>query len=731
LSISLNPLFTGRQKHLDKIRQSFETKENIALTVAITGMGGIGKTQLALRYASEYENDYDNISVVIAETENTCISSFQAFLRKINHPETEAKEADAIIQAVHQWMHDNDNWLFIFDHVEDESSVKKYIPASRSGRRHILITSRNTQCIDAATINLNVLSKRDACIMLVKYTRNSSDEFCEKLAEELGYLPLALDHAGAYMNISKDSFKDYLELFFKKKEELFSEDRKLFFDETIAATLNITLEKIGENTAARQLLYICAFFAAENIHKEFLKTASQVLPDELREATADDVEFNKAIDELVKYSFIFQDDEGVISIHRLMREVIRESPENEQSLWRSRCILILNELIFFDFSNRELRERFRILAAHITAVTNDNIIEETEELANLFYFLGWGYDDLADYELALEYYGKALSIKKKVLGEEHPNTATTYNNIAVVYKNRCNYELALEYYGKALSINEKVLGAEHPDTATTCNNMAVAYHKTGDYELASEYFSKALTIREKVLGKDHPATAATYNNLATVYEAQGKTVLALEYYSKASAIEDKVSGLEHHSSASKYNDLAAVYFAQGDYDLALENYKKALAVVEKVLGKEHPITVATYNNIANVYDNMGKYERALEYFSKALAVVEKVSGTEHPDTATTYNNMALVYDNRGRYKPALEYYGKALSIYEKVLGTEHPDTATIYNNMANVYDAQGKYKLALEYYRKALAIYGNVLGEEHPYYKGTNEAMKNTAQRRG
>ena len=247
---------------------------------------------------------------------------------------------------------------------------------------------------------------------------------------------------------------------------------------------------------------------------------------------------------------------------------------------------------------------------------------------------------IGDYNRALEYYNNALKIREKVLGTEHPSTATSYNNIGLCYDNLGDYDKALEYYNKALKISEKVLGTEHPFTATSYNNIGACYDNLGDYDKALEYYNKALKIRKKVLGTEHPSTALSYNNIG------------------------------------------ACYNSLGDYDKALVYHNKALEIREKVLGAEHPFTATSYNNIGGCYNSLGDYDKALVYLNKALKISEKVLGTEHPSIAFSYNNIGGSYYRLGDYDKALEYLNKALKIFEKVLGIEHPNTQIVKENIA-------------------------------------------------
>ena len=250
--------------------------------------------------------------------------------------------------------------------------------------------------------------------------------------------------------------------------------------------------------------------------------------------------------------------------------------------------------------------------------------------------------DSGHYANALSMLTQVLNIREQILGKEHPDTATTYNNIAIVYSRQGDYTKALLWYEKALAIHEQVLGKEHPDTATTYNNIAVVYDHQGDYEKALLWHEKALTIREQILGKEHPDTATTYNNIAVVYDHQG------------------------------------------DYTKALLWYKKALAIREQVLGKEHPDTAATYNNIAGMYDYQGDYTKALLWYEKALTIREQFLGKEHPFIATTYNNIAVVYNHQGDYAKALLWYKKALPILEERLGAEHPYVQQVRKTIVNI-----------------------------------------------
>ncbi|HTU89995.1 MAG TPA: tetratricopeptide repeat protein [Gemmataceae bacterium] len=324
-------------------------------------------------------------------------------------------------------------------------------------------------------------------------------------------------------------------------------------------------------------------------------------------------------------------------------------------------------------------------------------------------------DGKAHYREAQPLFEQLLAIRRTVLGEEHPDTASSYNSLALNKYAQGEYVQAKEGFSKALAIYRKVLGEEHPYTATSYSALAASQFAQGEYVRAEEGHSKALAIQRKVLGEEHPDTARSYNSLALNQYAQGKYAQAEQGFSKALAIDRKVLGEEHPVTARSYNSLALNQNAQGKYAQAEQGFSKALAIYRKVLGEEDPYTATIYNSLALNRTDQGKYAQAEENFSKALAIDRKVLGEEHPYTARSYNNLALNQYAQGKYVHAEKGFSKALAIRRKVLGEEHPETASSYNSLAVSQYAQGKYAQAEEGYSKALAIFRKVLGEEHPY----------------
>ncbi len=334
-----------------------------------------------------------------------------------------------------------------------------------------------------------------------------------------------------------------------------------------------------------------------------------------------------------------------------------------------------------------------------------------------------------DYSKALELNKKTLSIFEKALGKENLNTASTYNEIANIYNIQGNYSEAIEWFKKTMDIFENIFGKEHLYTVKTYNNTGLAYYYQGDYSKALEWYKKVLDVREKILGKENPDTAKAYDNIGLAYDGQGDYSQAIEWHKKALEVFEKNLGKKHPDTAKAYDNIAVTYSSQGDYSQAIEWHKKALEVFEKILGKEHLDTATTYNNIASTYSNQGDYSKAIEWYKKALKVFEngKKLGKKHPKTANIYNIIACIYDRQKDYPKAIEWYKKVLYTLDK----EHPNTADIYSKIAVVYLNQGTYLEALEWNEKALYVFEKFLGKEHPKTANTYNTIAVVYNRQG
>jgi CHAT domain-containing protein/Tfp pilus assembly protein PilF len=351
----------------------------------------------------------------------------------------------------------------------------------------------------------------------------------------------------------------------------------------------------------------------------------------------------------------------------------------------------------------------RVLAIHEKALGPDH-----PDVATSLNNLAAVYNSQGRYADAEPLLKRSLAIREKVLGPDHPDVATSLNNLAFLYKSKGRYADAEPLYKRALAINEKALGPDHPVVALSLSNLASLFNDQGRYANAEPLYKRALAIREKAFGPDHPDVALLLINLAALCFNQGRYSDAEPLYKRASAISEKAFGPDHLDVATSLNYLAGLYDKQGRHADAEPLYKRSLAIREKALGPDHPYVAMLLNDLALLYYNQGRYADSEPLNKRSLAIREKALGPDHPDFATSLNNLAAVYNSQRRYADAEPLLKRSLVIRKNVLGPDHPDVATSLNNLAALYNSQGRYADAEPLLKRSLAIREKVLGPDHP-----------------
>jgi tetratricopeptide (TPR) repeat protein len=309
---------------------------------------------------------------------------------------------------------------------------------------------------------------------------------------------------------------------------------------------------------------------------------------------------------------------------------------------------------------------------------------------------------------------QVLALRRKLLGEEHPDTATAYTSLAHSLRSQGKHAEAEAAYRKALDLRRQLLGEEHPETATSYHNLASQSWLLGKDAEAEEGLRHALRLRLKLLGEEHADIAYNYYDLALTLNTPGRYPEAEQHYRKALALYRKLRGEEHLETVGSYMGLASNLHAQGKYAEAGAVSLEALALTRKLFSEEHPWTAICYNNLGNNQSDQGKYAEAEENLRKALPLYRKLFGEEDPRTAGCYNNLAMSLVGQGKYAEAEENLRQILALYRKLRREEHPVTAYCYNTLSASLMRQDKYAEAEEAGRKALDLRRKQLGEQHP-----------------
>lgn len=728
-----NPVFTGREEELAELRASLLAGDTTALVApqAIHGLGGVGKTQLAVEHAYRHGTDYEVVWWVRSEDPTTLASDYASLATKLNLPEKDTAEQRVIVDAVKEWLRQNRKWLVIFDNAEDVALVRDYIPRGSAG--HIVVTSRNPNWTGVAkSLSVKALSIEKAIEFLLKRTGQQDEATAEQLGEALGRLPLALEQAGAYIETSCCTMQHYLDLFETRQREMLVRGRpSTDYPDTVATTWSISFERVAtDNRAAAELLRLCAFFAQDDIPINMLVEGADEMPEPLALTACDALLFDEALMTVRKYSLIEVANER-ICIHRLVQAVIRHALDDEVfRQWTGVAVHVVNAS--FPLESDDVRQWAicSSLLPHASAALSqaESIQFTSSETARLLNQIGLYLKLRGEYAQAQRMHERGLAIDEATLGPGHPEVATQLGNLGVVLKLQGKLAEATTLYKRALAINESALGPNHAAVASDLTNLALVLESQGDLDGAEALAERALAIGEATLDPDHPQVAIFTNNLAEVRKRKGDLAGAKELYERALVIGERAFGLEHPQVAVYANNLGSVLAVQGDLDGAKVLYERALAIDETALGPNHPKVAARLNNLAWVLKEQANVLGAKTLYERALAISENALGPHHPQVAICANNLGIVLVTQGNLGGAKALYERALAINELTLGPNHPSVAIQLSNLGGLLKLERNYTGAKALFERALRIFQGSLGNDHPDTRRVENSLRSLEQ---
>jgi tetratricopeptide (TPR) repeat protein len=634
-----NPNFTGREDDLRELRAAL-TSGHAAAIVPIAGLGGAGKTQLALEYAWCHTADYDAVWWLRAEDSTALAADCAQLATPLNLPERGLADQQATAAAVLAWMGRHPGWLLIFDNARSAATCRAWLPAAGMG--HVILTSRDPNWREVARpLRLPVLPRAEAVAFLQKRSGVEEPAAAGELCDALGGLPLAIELAAAYIEANGISIADYLERYRGAPRALLTD--------AVAATWEISFEQLRTETdaapVALDLLNLIAFLAPDDIDSRLVAGR---FPDSLQ--------LDRARAGLLRYSLI-EARGGTISVHRLVQAATRArlAREGLEQEWAEAAVKLVNGAFPFKSDKVETWSASARLLPHALAAAGHsaNLGVALETTSRLLNEVGLYLDNRALPEEAERSLKRALAIGEKVYGPDHPEVATRANNIGQILKGQGDLAGALEYTRRALAIDEKVYGPDHPTVATWANNIGQILKAQGDLAGALEYARRALAIDEKVYGPDHPMVARDANNIGMILKDQGDLAGPLEYTRRALAIDEKVYGPNHPNVAIDANNIGQILKDEGDLVGALEYTRRALAIDEKAYGPDHPEVATNANNIGQILQAQGDLAGALEYSRRALVIDEKVYGPDHPNVGRDANNIGMILQAQGDLAGAL------------------------------------------------------------------------------
>ncbi|HEY9691096.1 MAG TPA: SAV_2336 N-terminal domain-related protein [Oculatellaceae cyanobacterium] len=650
--------FVGRTQELETLHQELQQQNRVAI-LAVAGMGGVGKTTLAAQYARQYENDYPGGICWLNARETNLAAEIVQFVQLYVALEVPQKLGGKVLSLTEQvrwclqhWQPPEGLVLVVLDDVTNLAGYREILPTNNRFRVLMTTRLRNLDRNVVREISLDVLSEEEA-LQLLSAILGENDKRIEREKEAakslcawLGYLPLGVELVTNYLTDNPDlSLAAMLKRLKKKRigdEALNSSqwENLSTAQRGVKAAFELSWQEL--NPIAQLIAEFVSLFALNGFVWEWLQSKAELFNWELED-------INEAKKQLYKRHLIQRlvETEGCYTIYPLIREFLQAKltgsgqANDLRQAFAAWIVRVAQEIP--QSPTRELIESLTIYIPHLQEVA-ENLIDavNNEDLIWVFAGLGTFYDSQGLYRLAEPWYQQCLSTVQTRLGQDHPDVATSLNNLANLYYLQGRYSEAEPLYLQALELRQRLLGQDHPDVATSLNNLANLYYLQGRYSEAEPLYLQALELRQRLLGQNHPDVATNLNNLANLYSSQGR-------YSEAEPL-----------------------------------YIQALELYQRSLGQDHPLIATNLNNLANLYSSQGRYSEAEPLYQQALELRRRLLGQEHPLVGTSVNNLANLYYSQGRYSEAELLYQQAFKIYDRVLGSNHPDTVSVRNNLAGL-----------------------------------------------
>lgn len=604
-----NPFFTGCEGVLEALSRELANGGKVALS----GMGGVGKTQTAVEYAYRHRGEYGAVLWAKADGEDALKAGLAAIADKLGLPEKDETDREKAVNAARRWLEANEGWLLILDNADDLALVFELL--RRELRGHVLLTTRAQATSWVGKVEITEMTPEEGALFLLRRSKlirledaleaatESDRAAAEEVTREVDGLPLALDQAGAFIEEMSSSPAEYLELYRSEGEKLRAERGGLSADHApVTITFSLAFKQVEEaSAAAADMIRACAFLAPDAIPEEIFTSGASELGENLSTVSGG-VTLVKIIGEAGRFSLIRRNAKaGTIDIHRLVQQVVKdEMPPDTRRLWAERIVRALNEA--FPFVEHKVWPLCGKLLPHAqeAAMLTESYSFEFDAATRVLNQAGYYCVIRAQYTEAESLLTQALAICEVTLGAEDINVALSLNNLAHLYCEQGKYKKAEPMYERALNILEKTQEPEASFLATSLNNLASLYSDQGKYEEAETIYLRSLSISERELGPEHPDVGTSLNNLASLYVEQGRYEEAKPLLTLSLNILERELGPEHPDVAASLNNLATLYEKQGKYEEAEPLYVRALSIIEKALGSEHPTSLimrASYEDL--------------------------------------------------------------------------------------------------------------------------------------
>lgn len=686
-----NQDFVGREPILERLLKTIPPAADggVCQRTSIEGLGGVGKTQIALEAAFRVRQQHQDCSVfwIPAMDKASIENAYREIGKSLKVEGLDGDQADVMTLTKAALEHeDATSWLLVIDNIDDSSLLSGdahlagYLPSNPRGS--ILFTTRNHNIVHKLAIrNLNrvhlaPMSRAEAVKLLhqhltVEQTRDTKST--AELLEVLTDLPLAIKQASAYMDQTQTTTTRYLELCRSSDAnlvELLSRDfddhgRYGNIQNPVATTWLVSFHLISQyNPLSIQCLKYLSFLAEKDIPRNLLPTWDNVL------------KMDEALGVLKTYAFISErDSQKSYDMHRLVRLAMRNwlTEKPELQWFATELIRTLNtEFPYPKYENRFVWTRYMPHA--LIALESRQYATDDDAKSNLLHNVAAAFFEQGRFREAETLYREAFALHAQTLGVDHPATIGSKSNLANALFGQGRYEEAESLDRETLAQQTRILGARHPNTIRSNNNLAGALHIQRKYEEAEALFLQTLALRTEVLGANHQDTLMSSADLASVLADQGKYREAESLYRKVFALQTQIMGPDHPDTLRSNYKIGGLLCDQGKYQEAEAIIRETLERQTQVLGADHPERLWSYSVLFDVLYQQGRYEEAEAMCRKTMMLYTQVFGADNVDTFWFHDALAKALSGQNRHQEAAEICRQVLRLRTQRFGASHPHT---------------------------------------------------------
>ena len=630
-----NPGFTGRDDLLAEVRDQLLAGDK-AVVQALHGMGGVGKTQLAAEYAHRFAGAYDLAWWINAEQGGLIGDQVAALGLALGCVQPGAG-TEAVRAAVLAELRHRGRWLLVFDNAEDPAEVAPWLPG---GGGHVLITSRQRGWDEvAAPVEVDVLARAESVAILQTRVTVLSGADADRLAAELGDLPLAIAQAAGFMADTGMAADEFLVLLRTRAAQLLAQGAPGSYPRSLAAATGLIADRLArQDPAAAELASVCAFMAPEPIPESLFTAAASVLPGELAARAADPLAWRQTLARMTRQSLARIDHRG-LQMHRLTQAILRERLTPAQAAaTRKYAEALLAASNPGDPPNPVTWPRWARLTPHVLAA--DLAATDSPALRELARHTCWYLIERGDTRTAHDLATGLRQQWRDRLGEDHEHTLTAAHYLAWTLLEMGRYAESRDLNRDTLARRRRVLGQDHPDTLNSAHNLAITLRKLGEVQAARDLDQDTLDRHRRVLGQDHHSTLRSATILAHDLRALGEVQAARDLDQDTLDRRRRVLGPDHPDTLASAASLATDLRELGEVQAARDLNQDTLDRRRRVLGPEHPDTLASAASLATDLRELGEVQAARDLNQDTLDRRRRVLGPDHPDTLASAASLA-------------------------------------------------------------------------------------------